>query len=150
MLFWKVPIVDYDSEKEGVIKKQMKIVNHTKESYENYCKKLVNINYYSEHIIKQIDNPKLVAFSCFVWNWNWNMQMAQMIKKKWPECIILIGGWQPPMADRSSGFFKKHPTKLDSSSGLIFLSLTLTFFDFAISITVLRVIPSKNESGIGV
>tara|TARA_X000000950_G_scaffold288997_1_gene408989 strand:+ start:1379 stop:3457 length:2079 start_codon:yes stop_codon:yes gene_type:complete len=62
-----------------------------------------------ENVFKQIDNPKLAAFSCFVWNWNWNMQMAQMIKKKWPECIILIGGWQPPMADRSSGFFKKHP-----------------------------------------
>ena len=62
-----------------------------------------------ENIFKQIKNPSLAAFSCFVWNWNWNMQMAEMIKKKWPDCVILIGGWQPPMADRSSGFFKKHP-----------------------------------------
>ena len=45
---------------------------------------------------------------------------------------------------------KKHPTKLESSEGLIFLSLTFMFLDFAISITVLRVMPSKNESGIGV
>ena len=56
-IFWKIPIVDYWKPESGVIKKQMKIVNHTKESYESYCKKLVNINYYSEHIIKQIDNP---------------------------------------------------------------------------------------------
>ena len=44
---------------------------------------------------------------------------------------------------------KKHPTKLESSFGEIFLSLTLIFFDFAISITVLLVIPSKKLSGIG-
>jgi putative methyltransferase len=61
-----------------------------------------------EKIFKKINNPKLVAFSCFVWNWNWNMQMAKKIKKKWPKCIILIGGWQPPISDRSQGFFKEY------------------------------------------
>jgi hypothetical protein len=45
---------------------------------------------------------------------------------------------------------KKHPTKLDSSDGFIFLSWTLMFLDFAIPITVLLVIQSKKESGIGV
>ena len=45
---------------------------------------------------------------------------------------------------------KKQPTKLDNSVGLIFRSLTLIFLDLAIPITVLLVIPSKKESGIGV
>ena len=45
---------------------------------------------------------------------------------------------------------KKHPTKFGSSFGFIFLSWTFIFLDFAISITVLLVIPSKKESGIGV
>ena len=45
---------------------------------------------------------------------------------------------------------RKHPTKFDNSLGAIFLSLTLIFFDLAISITVHLVIPSKKESGIGV
>ena len=45
---------------------------------------------------------------------------------------------------------KKQPTKLDISFGLIFLSIILIPFDFAISITHLLVMPSKNESGIGV
>ena len=45
---------------------------------------------------------------------------------------------------------KKHPTKLESSSGEIFLSFTFIFLDFAISITVLLVIPSKKQSGVGV
>ena len=44
----------------------------------------------------------------------------------------------------------KHPVKFCNSSGEIFLSLTFIFLDFAISITVFLVIPSKNESGIGV
>ena len=44
---------------------------------------------------------------------------------------------------------KKHPSKSFNSSGLIFLSWTFIFLDFAISITVLLVIPSRNESGIG-
>ena len=61
-----------------------------------------------ENVFSQIQDPSLVAFSCFVWNWNWNMEMAKKIKNRWPKCIILIGGWQPPIADRSLGFFQKH------------------------------------------
>ena len=41
---------------------------------------------------------------------------------------------------------KKQPIKLDISSNFIFRSTTLIPFDFAISITHLRVIPSKKES----
>ena len=44
----------------------------------------------------------------------------------------------------------KQPLKLDNSLGDIFLSFILIFFDFARSITVFLVIPSKKESGIGV
>ena len=62
-----------------------------------------------EKVFHKITNPHFVAFSCFVWNWNWNMQMAKKIKEKWPECLIVIGGWQPPISDRSMGFFHKHP-----------------------------------------
>ena len=62
-----------------------------------------------DKVFHKISNPHFVAFSCFVWNWNWNMQMAKKIKEKWPECLIVIGGWQPPISDRSMGFFHKHP-----------------------------------------
>jgi len=62
-----------------------------------------------DKVFHKITNPHFVAFSCFVWNWNWNMQMAKKIKEKWPECLIVIGGWQPPISDRSMGFFHKHP-----------------------------------------
>lgn len=56
-IFWLIPIIEYWRPKEGVIKKQMKIVSKSKEEYEEYQKKLENIYYYKDHIIKQIDNP---------------------------------------------------------------------------------------------
>jgi hypothetical protein len=40
-----------------VIKKQMKIVSKTEEEYTEYKKRLENIDYYNENVIKQIHNP---------------------------------------------------------------------------------------------
>ena len=56
-VFWAIPTIQYWKPVEGVIKKQIKIVNNTPEEYERYIKKIENIPYYSENIIKQIDNP---------------------------------------------------------------------------------------------
>jgi hypothetical protein len=56
-IFWLIPIIEYWRPKEGVIKKQMKIVSKTKEEYEEYMAKIANIYYYKDHVIKHIDNP---------------------------------------------------------------------------------------------
>jgi len=56
-IFWEIPVVDYWKPECGVIKKQMKVVSHTKEEHTSYCEKLPTLNYYTEHIIKSIDNP---------------------------------------------------------------------------------------------
>lgn len=56
-IFWLIPITEYWKQMECVIKKQMKVVSKTKEEYEDYCKKLEGVPYYTENIIKQIDNP---------------------------------------------------------------------------------------------
>jgi hypothetical protein len=56
-VFWKIPIVEYWQPIEGVIKKQMKIVSKTEEDFNAYRKKLENVYYYNENIIKQINNP---------------------------------------------------------------------------------------------
>ena len=56
-IFWKIPIIDYWKPERGVIKKQIKIVSKTKEELEAYKEKLTGLNYYQEHILKQIDNP---------------------------------------------------------------------------------------------
>jgi hypothetical protein len=56
-IFWEIPIVEYWQPKEGVIKKQMKIVSKTEEDFNKYRTKLENVYYYNENIIKQINNP---------------------------------------------------------------------------------------------
>jgi hypothetical protein len=56
-IFWELPIIDYWKPEEGVIKKQIKIVSKTQEELDCYNRKLENINYYNEVIIKQINTP---------------------------------------------------------------------------------------------
>ena len=56
-VFWRIPITDYWKAEECVIKKQMKIVSKSREEFEQYQSQLEGLTYYTEHIIKQIDNP---------------------------------------------------------------------------------------------
>jgi hypothetical protein len=56
-IFWKIPVNEYWRPVDGVVKKQMKIVSKSKEEFDEYKAKLENIPYYTENIIKQIDNP---------------------------------------------------------------------------------------------
>jgi hypothetical protein len=57
--FWNIPIIPYWQPKDGVLKKQIKIISNTKEEYEQYNQKLETIPYYVENILKQVDNPNL-------------------------------------------------------------------------------------------
>jgi hypothetical protein len=57
--FWNIPIIPYWQPKDGVLKKQIKIISNTKEEYEQYNQKLKTIPYYVENILKQVDNPNL-------------------------------------------------------------------------------------------
>lgn len=56
-IFWKLPVVEYWKPLEGIIKKQMKVAAHTKEECAENMRRLKETYYYTEHIIKQIDNP---------------------------------------------------------------------------------------------
>lgn len=56
-VFWNIPISNYQTHNDCVIKKQMKVVNHSIEEYNDYNKKLQDIPHYKELIIKQINNP---------------------------------------------------------------------------------------------
>jgi len=63
----------------------------------------------TEEILSKMKDPSVVGFSCFVWNWNNNVEIAKKIKERWPNCLIVFGGWQVPMSDRIQGFFEKYP-----------------------------------------
>lgn len=58
-IFWNIPIIPYWQPKAGVLKKQIKIISNTKEELEQYQNKLKDIPYYTENILKQVDNPNL-------------------------------------------------------------------------------------------
>jgi hypothetical protein len=56
-IFWFIPIISYSNPESGIIKKQIKLVSNSREEFIANKKKLEGIEYYNEHIIKQIDNP---------------------------------------------------------------------------------------------
>lgn len=56
-IFWNAPIVEYWKPLEGIVKKQMKVAANSKEEAEENTRKLKQTYYYTERIIKQIDNP---------------------------------------------------------------------------------------------
>jgi putative methyltransferase len=47
-------------------------------------------------VFDKIKNPSIVGFSCFTWNWKFNKVLAQKIKDKYPNCLIVFGGKEPP------------------------------------------------------
>jgi len=57
-IFWNIPVIEYWRPTMGVVKKQMKFVANTEEEYNEYRKKLEGVPYYTENIIKQINNPQ--------------------------------------------------------------------------------------------
>jgi radical SAM superfamily enzyme YgiQ (UPF0313 family) len=48
-----------------------------------------------EDVLDRIDNPKICGFSCYLWNENYCLRLAEEIKRKWPDCVIMFGGPQP-------------------------------------------------------
>lgn len=64
-----------------------------KDVKENYV--LENIFFLREEIngvLEKIDNPSVAAFSTYIWNFNYNKTLAQKIKEKYPNCVIIFGG----------------------------------------------------------
>ena len=49
-----------------------------------------------DNVFNKIKNPDIVGFSCFVWNWEYNKKLSKRIKEKYPNCLIVFGGKEPP------------------------------------------------------
>ena len=47
-------------------------------------------------VFDKIEDPSIVGFSCFTWNWKFNKFLAKRIKDKYPNCLIVFGGKEPP------------------------------------------------------
>ena len=57
-LFWDLPIIDYDCAKEGIIKKQIKIISNSDIELNNIQEKLSKYKYIDQHIITHLDQKQ--------------------------------------------------------------------------------------------
>jgi putative methyltransferase len=57
----------------------------------------------------KIDEPFILACSCFIWNFNLHMKICRIVKERFPKCVTLIGGPYIPHKYLNEGFFEKHP-----------------------------------------
>ncbi len=66
-----------------------------------YClKKFIFMRDEPEKIVDSMENPYLVGLSCYVWSMEFNKVLAQKIKEKYPDCLIVMGGHSiSPTAD---------------------------------------------------
>lgn len=55
-IFWNTKVIPYSCAKNGVIKKQIRFISKTKEEFQDYEKKRDLETYFTEKIMKQIDN----------------------------------------------------------------------------------------------
>jgi radical SAM superfamily enzyme YgiQ (UPF0313 family) len=55
-----------------------------------------------DQVLEKMQNPVLCGFSCYVWNEQYCLVLAEKIKQRWPECVIMFGGPQ------ASGSMIKH------------------------------------------
>lgn len=57
--------------------------------------------------VATMEDPKMVAMSSYVWNWEYNKTLAELIKQRFPDCVIVTGG--PQIHKKDPSFFLKFP-----------------------------------------
>ncbi|MGN0635339.1 MAG: hypothetical protein ACI4I5_03870, partial [Acutalibacteraceae bacterium] len=45
-----------------------------------------------DRVLAKMEQPYLVAFSCYTWTFEYNKVLAQKIKARYPQCRIVFGG----------------------------------------------------------
>jgi putative methyltransferase len=68
---------------------------------ENFVlKDLIYAREKAEFILDRMIDPVVCGFSCYLWNRNYCLKLAEQIKQRWPECVIVFGG--PEVSQRMS------------------------------------------------
>ena len=60
-----------------------------------------------EEEVKRISNPSVLGLSLLSWNLRRSLKLAKLVKEKYPDCLVVVGG--PEVPDVSSEFLKLHP-----------------------------------------
>lgn len=58
-------------------------------------------------ILGRYEDPSVAAFSCSMWNEQLNLRVAEEVKRRYPECLIVFGGANVPQ--RPEGYFREYP-----------------------------------------
>jgi radical SAM superfamily enzyme YgiQ (UPF0313 family) len=56
------------------------------------CKDIFFKRNLHEDVLAALHSPDICAFSCYQWNKNYSLQLAEKIKQRWPNCVIVFGG----------------------------------------------------------
>ena len=59
-------------------------------------------------LVDRLEDPDIIAFSCYMWNWEWSKAVAQRVKERYPKCKIVFGGPQVTDRPEEEQFFKHH------------------------------------------
>src|SRR3990167_5118814 len=60
----------------------------------------------SEILSRYDEPPSVAAFSVYMWNEQLSLYVAEEIKRKWPECLIVMGGMQVPYSPED--YFRRY------------------------------------------
>ena len=47
-------------------------------------------------VAQNLDDPRIIGISCYLWNWEWSKELAKTIKALHPDCLVVLGGPQVP------------------------------------------------------
>ncbi len=72
-----------------------------------YCfKRFIFTRENTDEAVASLENPAFVGFSNYIWNTCYNLVLAEKIKKKFPDCVIVFGGHNVPP---DNSFLEKYP-----------------------------------------
>ncbi len=63
--------------------------------------------HHQDEVLAQYNNPSVAAFSASMWNEQLNLKVAELVKRKFPDCLIVFGGPQVPYD--AEDYFARHP-----------------------------------------
>ena len=60
-----------------------------------------------EKMMARVGSADILGISCYVWNWELSVKLAEAVKKKNKNCLVIFGGPHVPKNDKD--FFMKYP-----------------------------------------
>jgi len=56
-----------------------------------------------DEVVEKLEEPDVFGFSSYIWNFEYNQKLAERVKSKYPNCLVVFGGHQVPF--ESENFF---------------------------------------------